>query len=70
MQVCKSIEAERQELGVAEFMTLSRVQGLSRNEAFSYYVNGKDVNGEMLTTGQHLDRGAALGKLQDCWLEK
>ena len=70
MQVCTNIESVRSDLGISEFMTMCTSQGLSRGQAFNFYINGKDVGGKVVNVSEHLNRGSALKELQEEWLGK
>ena len=68
MLECQAASLTREETGIAEFVRQARVAGRGRDAAAQLFLSGKDTEGEPVTTGEWLDRGAALRTLQEQWL--
>ena len=66
---CQAASGERKESGVNEFLRRAKAAGRSVDTAFHLFLSGRDVEGEAIATGEWLDRGATLGRLQSQWMK-
>ena len=65
---CPAIEDFRCELRVSAFRDSCQLRGLSKNEAFSRYINCLDCDNRQITNQEILARGCALDTLRGHWL--
>ena len=65
---CVSISSVRDRLAISRFVNEYKVGGRSGSEAFSAYLNGHDVNNEMIIPKDHSSRGVAVAEIQAKWL--
>ena len=63
------VEGARSNLGVSAYMLNCKGKGLSKAAAFRAFLDGKTADGDELSLGDYLLRGAALRELRQCWLD-
>ena len=65
---CVSISTVRYRLAITEFVNEYKAGGRSGSEAYSAYLNGQDVNNELISPRDHSSRGVAVAEIQAKWL--
>ena len=51
-----------------EFVQVTKENRWSMAKAYDAYLNGEDVDGEVVGMTRYMERGAALGRLQEEWI--
>ena len=67
---CPSVSAMRSETGITSFLNHCLLQGVSLQEAYSFFINGQNCYGVTIPSTAVLERGSSLLALRDCWLAR
>jgi hypothetical protein len=66
--VCPSVQRIRVDTGIASFMTMCSLRGLSTHSGMVLFVSGLDLYGDPIPLPDYFERGVALAAVRDAWI--
>ena len=67
--LCPSVSNIRKQTGITLFTNLCSSRGISIENSFFLYIQGLDINGEIVNIHHCLERAKCLQTIRDCWIK-